>query len=878
MIQLFVAPLQQGTISITAGSFAAVGTGTAFTSADIDKQITIRTTGGDKRFVISGVTNSTLISLSYKPSISQSDCFYTTDQFEIDLYDNFPYSLNYNIADIREPDKRNADFSKTINIPGSDANNQVFGHIFEIDVDSSFNPNLRTDVIITEDNVQVFKGNLQLLQINRNGDTLEYEVAVFGKVGDLFHALGDKLLTDLDLSAYNHVSKPTEIVSSWSKAVGDGYVYPLINNGLWEPKNELSSFDSNIPTMRWDNMSPAVYVKTLVDAIFKSAGFAYSSNFFNDSSSTLFKRLITPCKWQRRQVTINWNIAIKAYNQLGSNLSTGAETMAIAIMVRNTNTGETSVQQIITFSFASRADQTTIVQAGSKLITIQPGDNVYSFYLRPFNANVNMAILTESYIEFVYNINGKQTDGSFKAVCISPINTPKGSAVVVFTDDSVNGYDTGNTYNNVTGYHVVPHSNFQAQLPDNIKQADFLMDIIRMFNLYVVPDKFDTNTLYIEPREDFYHAGSIVDWSNKLDVSKEIDIKPIAELDSLYYYFHYKSDNDFYNTDYGKRFQNLLQKPATYGERIINIENDFLTETKEIALGFSPTPSAGSTVDSTGKLNNDLVLPSILKDNTQAVPNNYDGGNIRILYYGGLKQTVTGWYMLPDAGARKFVYPYAGHLDDPQNPQIIDLLFGIPAQVYWQMNDPSKYQNKVNGAAFPNLFNKYYSNFISEIINKDAKVVTMYMRLRPVDIYSLDFRNAFFINGSYYHLNKITDYNPESEDTVQCEFVKLNFAINAELTLPNLPVIDKYQQPGNGGLKLTLNGGGWITSNGIGGDVQIQPDGKVKIIGIQGIPISGAVPANGAQLVYDEMLKRLTWNETAISGAFLKSAFSNGFN
>ena len=64
----------------------------------------------------------------------------------IDLLDNIPYSLNYAIADIREPDKRNSSYSKTIKIPGSKANNIIFAHIFEINIQSNFNANLKHHV------------------------------------------------------------------------------------------------------------------------------------------------------------------------------------------------------------------------------------------------------------------------------------------------------------------------------------------------------------------------------------------------------------------------------------------------------------------------------------------------------------------------------------------------------------------------------------------------------------------------------------------------------------------------------------------------------------------------------------------------------------
>ena len=53
---------------------------------------------------------------------------------DIDVTNGIPISLNYSIADIREPDKRKAAFSKTITLPGTSRNNDIFKHIYEIGV------------------------------------------------------------------------------------------------------------------------------------------------------------------------------------------------------------------------------------------------------------------------------------------------------------------------------------------------------------------------------------------------------------------------------------------------------------------------------------------------------------------------------------------------------------------------------------------------------------------------------------------------------------------------------------------------------------------------------------------------------------------------
>jgi hypothetical protein len=58
----------------------------------------------------------------------------------LDLYEGVDIPLNYTILDIRQPEKRKTNFSKTIVLPGTKNNNRIFNHIYEIGADSTFNP------------------------------------------------------------------------------------------------------------------------------------------------------------------------------------------------------------------------------------------------------------------------------------------------------------------------------------------------------------------------------------------------------------------------------------------------------------------------------------------------------------------------------------------------------------------------------------------------------------------------------------------------------------------------------------------------------------------------------------------------------------------
>ena len=108
----------------------------------------------------------------------------------IDIF-QFDFSFNYAIADIRHPDERKTEYSKTIQCPGTQGNDAIFGQIYDVNIsngyDSSaaniaanFNPNKRASARIITDGIEVMDGTLQLRQITAKKNQLIYEVIFIG--------------------------------------------------------------------------------------------------------------------------------------------------------------------------------------------------------------------------------------------------------------------------------------------------------------------------------------------------------------------------------------------------------------------------------------------------------------------------------------------------------------------------------------------------------------------------------------------------------------------------------------------------------------------------------------------------------------------------
>jgi hypothetical protein len=289
---------------------------------------------------------------------------------------------------------------------------------------------------------------------------------------------------------------------------------------------------------------------------------------------------------------------------------------------------------------------------------------------------------------------------------------------------------------------------FDKQLPQGIFQRDFFLSICKMLNLYVYDDPVEEKKIVIKPYIDFY-SGSTEDWTNKIDRSKPMSIKPMSEINARYYQFKFKQDNDLYNENYRKKYS------EGYGDRIFDTEFDFVKDTDTTEVIFSASPLYQ-------KQGTDKIYPAIYKVGSGGVEESMDF-NIRIFQARYITER-TG-YKIENNGSPVqngvTTYTYVGHLDNPFNPTN-DINFGAPKEVFF------------SATTYPttNLFNAYYSDYMAEITDKDSKLLTCNVLLNTMDIYNLDFGKLIWIDGVLFRLNTIEGYNPMDYTTTKVSLLK----------------------------------------------------------------------------------------------------------
>ena len=744
----------------------------------------------------------------------------------VELTQDVAVALNFAISDIAEPEKVKADYSKTIKLPGSETINKIFTHIYNVNIDlehssATFNPNIRVEARYSINSVELIDGFIQLKKINITDGCITYDVNLFGRNANLFNDIGEKLMTELDISEFDHDWTRQNEEDSWATqiiqggvpvpfALGNGYVYPMIDYGYDETEDEWSV----------ENFLPAVYAKTYMDKIFEDAGYSYNSTFLN---STYFKSLIIPTNANLKQTTqqvedakciINTavidtitrttvgtgfttriltfdNVVQDVLGQSG--IPPASTTITVAQGGYYNLLGEANYNAVFDSSVAApgisvnsitkiRADiqitvnGATVSQRTMFITATNPFTNTYTTAINPTPPDPNYSdtnnpasVSIASRSGFFLNAGDTvqlvvrfQLDRDILG--FSPIFPPY-TANDLFEDAGTPGtYYTGSIDLNIRAADLriipVPSNLIEGNpiamnqlIPEEIKQKEFVKGIINMHNLYIQPDRENPKLLDIEPRDDFY-TTDVVDWSAKLDTSNEILIEPLGALKFRDFEFSYKSDKDYYNELYEDTHNEV------YGYRRVILENEFLRGTKKIEVIFSPTPLVGD-------IDQDRIYSEIFK--TDSANNKVEVDfNIRILYYGGLKATAQSWEHTSRtlASVTRTDYPYAGHLDDPINPTI-DLNFGLTKEVYYNGDFAT-----VNGT-IAGLVNKYYYNYIEEISNENSKIVTAYFNLNAQDINELTFKKQYFFNNSYYRLQQVVDYSPLQRKLTKCVFIKL---------------------------------------------------------------------------------------------------------
>ena len=150
---------------------------------------------------------------------------------DIELYQNEPVNLSYQFSDLQEINASRSNFSQTFRVPLTGKNQDYFGAVNELGIIPTWNPKTKVKAELSYNTIPIMRGFAQVKNVYiQKGKYADVELVVFGETADLSRDVGDGMLTDVDLSAFNHTLTATNISSSWAGTLSSGE-YPLRDRG-----------------------------------------------------------------------------------------------------------------------------------------------------------------------------------------------------------------------------------------------------------------------------------------------------------------------------------------------------------------------------------------------------------------------------------------------------------------------------------------------------------------------------------------------------------------------------------------------------------------------------------------------------------------------
>lgn len=665
---------------------------------------------------------------------------------EADLYQDESVNLTLQFSDVQNINGAAGSYSQTFRIPATPNNLGILGNLVS---PSAVGVDLKTKISaeLVANSVPILRGYCQVkkvyLQKERYADI---EVVFFAGATDLKTAIGDGMLTDLDLSTYNHTLNEANIIASWGNTtIGPEIRYGLLDKGFnW-------SFPSNPP---WDEndgiwqgeLTPFIQVKKVFDAIMDEAGFTYDSSFFDATGTGNMSEMYLPAYNGSQtpvadQVSLSHSIAGLAANYV--TVGGVAKLPLVDTVTNGVNEGGDWDNSLYRYTAPYTSTYTINV--------------IYSFDSRPHVGDVEM---------FLY-INGTQY-AQFDTDAVLGWNRQVTYEVVLESGDYVEmwGKITGaghghaiignNTWGDAihTGMAITgayPFSGQTIEMATNMpkmKQIDFVLGLQKMFNLVFVQDKNKPNHLLIEPFMDYVSTGTAKDWSDRVDYSKDVTLAPTTDLQSKEYKWTYKPGIDFISDAVQKSLDRV------YGEyEVTDPSNDFATGEKTVETTFgqymtSLIPGSGYPIHRSLKADGSAIQDPLPM----------------IAYWHGLSGRFGLWYIRDNSGTTvgpsTYFPSFSNYSEDYATLTHKDLNFGME-QPFFPINLPP----------WRTLYFQYWAQYVKELYSEEARIMTCTMRLSQADIAGFEFSDRIYLKDSYWRVQKLS-YDANVEGVCQVELLK----------------------------------------------------------------------------------------------------------
>jgi len=641
----------------------------------------------------------------------------------VELFDDENITLTKQVRNFKDVTSVVSDYTKSFNVPATDANNAIFTHYYDISIVNGYNPHVKVDASIEVDSLPVFDGVIELLGVAfDHNEPKSYQIVFYGATKSLASIYGEDTLRSVNWSALNHTANTSNVISSWSGTLLSGQVkYPV-----WDYHEGVTwGLGVDVPhnvriTGRGfaiDDLRPALRLKDAVRYVIEHAGYNLEANGLLDGD--YFDHLYMLPVSQAGRI---YDPTLKDDYKFDADQTNVLDTTAV---------GYTTLVYSVTTGNAGGALDITTGEYTAEFT------GQYDFYFQVGVASFTPASGYTPNLQIVAYVNGTYHNtiltvtGTGQTAITFSLNIAKGDVVTIRhscpTGCRVSNYEwrCDTAPYGMAGQTI----NFSEIMP-NVKITDFLQGVLKTFNAVIF---LEGGVYRIENVDDWYDQGSIVDWSKYIDMSsathKKVSIpKRIA--------FSHAKMNDITSIDFFKR------NNREFGSVEFRPDVDFTDGELVVQSPFGiVVPSILNKINGQYKTIGvtDLNVPILLDSDMKPAAH-----NLMLFFMDSADYEASDSYFA--MGALRTSYPHAGVFDEfTARSRSRSLAFSL--------------EQDINGSV-PNvtLYSEFWSRYIARIFAKSSRRVTMKGYIPVGEWLNLDMAQTIRVNDYYYKIEDMS-YN-----------------------------------------------------------------------------------------------------------------------
>lgn len=397
--------------------------------------------------------------------------------------------------------------------------------------------------------------------------------------------------------------------------------------------------------------------------------------------------------------------------------------------------------------------------------------------------------------------------------------------------------------------------------------SEWLISYCKMFGLYIHKDPIE-DKIYIDTRNTYYQKYQISDISGIIDYSKEFSVNPVYITNKFYtltnpmektkYSETYLSNN---GNEYGMKLINTgFEFEATRKELLdsFKIKTGIPVNRQDI-YNFKPLDGINPYVyngfkyklymnsDFDYEKTHDIEIPkkqiskayrNLFFDNDFPYYDSFykmcfenDGkevnsSNVFLFFNGFADVSGDGYYLTDDLPIMSKLNNNPCWISTKSETASDGTSVGISLREipkfssYYTSGEDIKYSSNFGsprelfiktGELISHeqgtLYSQFYEKYYADLFDVNTKVVTCYIKPENV-LTSESLRKLYWFENAIWRLNKVIDYSPIDNQTVKCEFIKIQDLNALEVENPSSRLIlvvtlDKYEVSMNG---ETING------------------------------------------------------------------------